>query len=229
MIRGLLGRGLPRPVNSERDKSGLPLTRAQQECEDLSERRSRPAAEIRFPTMNFEDQAPDSEQLLETLYQELRRLAQQRLSPGGGGASLVPTELVHEAYLRLVAGGDPRWENEGHFFASAATAMRRILVDRARAKSTLKRGGNAPRIELAEEELASEERPSELCALDDALGLLEERDPPLARLVELRYFAGLTVEETAAALETSVRTVHRDWATARAWLRVKIGEGAALE
>ena len=186
--------------------------------------------------MHSEERAPepesatphDSEQLLEILYQELRRLAHQRLSPGGG-ASLVPTELVHEAYLRLVNDGDPRWENEGHFFAAAATAMRRILVDRARARSTLKRGGNGRRLELHENELADDVRSSELCALDDALNLLEERDPQLARLVELRYFAGLTADETAAALEVSVRTVHREWATARAWLRVQVEGDAGLE
>ena len=170
------------------------------------------------------DAHASSDEMLDVVYQELRRLARQRLAPAGNGASLVPTELVHEAYLRLVDGGDPRWANRAHFFSAAAESMRRILVDRARARGTLKRGeGRA--VTLVGDEVASEERSEELCALDEALELLEESDERLALIVKLRYFAGLTVDEIAALLDVVPRTVFRDWSSARAWLRVQIESG----
>ena len=160
-----------------------------------------------------------SEQLLETVYHELRRLAQARLAREGPAASLVPTELVHEAFLRL-EHEDAAWNGPHHYFAAAAESMRRILVDRARARGALKRGGRRPMTLI--EEPAVEDEPESLVELDAALSALEERDERLALLVKLRYFAGLTEDQAAAAMGVSARTARRDWATARAWLRMRI-------
>ncbi len=162
--------------------------------------------------------APD---LLQTaLYAELRRLARSRLGSEAATASLSPTELVHEAYLRL--GQERLWEGRGHFFASAAEAMRRILIERARARSRVKRGGGRRPAELDEHAIASEDRPEELLAVNEALSLLEQEDERAARIVKLRYFAGLSVEETAEAVGVTARTVERDWAAARAWLAARL-------
>jgi RNA polymerase sigma factor (TIGR02999 family) len=163
-----------------------------------------------------------AQELLPLVYDELRRLARRQMGAERPGQTLQPTSLVHEAFLRLVGEGDPGWENRRHFFAAAATAMRRILVERARAKASRKRGGGRERVGLDLDDFALEDRSERLLALDEALDRLERRDPPMARLVQLRFFAGLSAEETAHALEISVRTVHRDWAVARAWLRVEI-------
>jgi RNA polymerase sigma factor (TIGR02999 family) len=167
-----------------------------------------------------------SEELWATVYDELRRLARQRLG-SAGKASLVPTELVHEAYLRLNAKDDARWENPGHFFGAAAESMRRILVDRARANGTRKRGEGRAGGSITNLEEVSDERPDELLALDEALDELEANDTRLARVVKLRYFGGLTVEQTAAALDVTERTVFRDWTTARAWLKMRIDANGA--
>jgi RNA polymerase sigma factor (TIGR02999 family) len=169
-------------------------------------------------------------QLLPLVYDELRRLAGQKLALEPPGQTLEPTALVHEAYLRLV-GSDPRgssapaWDSRGHFFAAAAEAMRRILVDNVRRKRSLKRGGNRSRQDLEEVQPAALEPHEDLLALDEALNKLAAQDPIKAQLVQLRYFAGLTVEETARALGISSTTAERYWTYARAWLHREIGGG----
>jgi RNA polymerase sigma factor (TIGR02999 family) len=162
-------------------------------------------------------------ELLPLVYDELRRLAAQRLAQEKPGQTLQATALVHEAYLRLV-GKDRaiEWNGRGHFFAAAAEAMRRILVENARRKRTLKQGGDLARQEYDEAILATPETHEDLEALDEALHLLAGQDPVKARLVELRYFAGLTNQEAATALGISTATAERYWNYARAWLRRKI-------
>jgi RNA polymerase sigma factor (TIGR02999 family) len=163
-------------------------------------------------------------QLLPLVYDELRQLAARKLAQEKPGQTLDATALVHEAYLRLVGAADEaRWQNRGHFFGAAAEAMRRILVERARHKKSLKAGGDRQRVELADVEPASEEPHDDLLALDDALAKLEVKDPRKAELVKLRYFAGLTGTQAAAALGISTSTADNDWAYARAWLRLEIG------
>jgi RNA polymerase sigma factor (TIGR02999 family) len=162
-------------------------------------------------------------ELLPLVYDELRRLAMQRLAHEKPGQTLQATALVHEAYLRLVGsdGGD-NWNGRGHFFAAAAEAMRRILIENARRKRTLKQGGAQTRQEFDEALLATPDTHEDLEALDEALQLLAADDPVKARLVELRYFAGLTSAEAAAALGISTATAERYWNYARAWLRRKM-------
>jgi RNA polymerase sigma factor (TIGR02999 family) len=160
-----------------------------------------------------------AEQLLPAVYDGLRQLAAQKLAQEKPGLTLQPTALVHEAYLRLVdAKQAERWNSRGHFFAAAAEAMRRILVENARRKGSRKRGGGRTREELNEETLAAPQRPEELLALDEALGQLAATDPQAAELVKLRYFAGFTVKQAAEALDISPRTADFLWAFARAWL-----------
>lgn len=165
-----------------------------------------------------------AEKLLPLIYDELRRLATQRLAQEKPGQTLQATALVHEVYLRLVGEGEPpAWNGRGHFFAAAAEAMRRILIDRARHKQTHKAGGEPCRLNLDDVELASEEKTDDrLFALDDALRQLEAEDPRKAALVKLRFFAGLTAEQAAVALNVSTSTAEKDWAYARSWLRVAI-------
>jgi len=170
-----------------------------------------------------DDESGAAEQLLPIVYGELRRLAESRMAAERPGHTLQATALVHEAYLRLVEGEDPEWENRGHFFAAAAEAMRRILIEHARNKSRQKRGGDRQRLGLRDEDTPIDDRADELLALDEALTQLETHDKRMARIVKLRYFAGLSVEQTAAALDIGARTVKRDWATARAWLRLQMG------
>jgi RNA polymerase sigma factor (TIGR02999 family) len=161
-----------------------------------------------------------AEQLFPLVYDELRQLAAQKLARETPGQTLQATALVHEAYLRLVdAGSAPRWDSRGHFFAAAAEAMRRILIDNARRKQADKRGGGWQRHDLLEAELAIDSTGDELFAVDEALSRLAQREPEIARLVELRFFAGLTLEEAAQCLGISPRTAHRHWKFARAWLR----------
>ena len=158
-------------------------------------------------------------ELLPLLYDELRRLAAQKLSSEAAGQTLQPTALVHEAYLRLVGQGEgPQWDSRGHFFAAAAEAMRRILVENARRKHRLKRGGDRQRVGLHQVEAISTAPAEDLMALDDALDQLAEEDPPKAELVKLRFFAGLSVAEAARCLHISRATADRHWAYARAWL-----------
>ena len=158
------------------------------------------------------------EQLLPLVYDELRRLAASNLARESPGQTLQATALVHEAYLRLVGASEPRFETRGHFFTAAAEAMRRILIDRARSKGRQKRGGGARRLELNELDLAMPPPDDDLLALDEALARLEEEDRTKAELVKLRFFAGLSVEQAAAALGISRATADRYWSFARAWL-----------
>jgi RNA polymerase sigma factor (TIGR02999 family) len=158
-------------------------------------------------------------QLLPLVYDELRRLAAQRLAQEKPGQTLQPTALVHEAYLRLVGKGDgPPWDGRGHFFAAAAEAMRRILVENARRKRRRKRGGDRQRVDLEQVEAVSDAPSEDLLALDEALDLLAAEDGPKAELIKLRYFAGLSVAEAARCLGISRATADRHWAYARAWL-----------
>jgi RNA polymerase sigma-70 factor (ECF subfamily) len=156
--------------------------------------------------------------LLPIVYQELRRLAASYLRHERKGQTLQPTALVHEAYLRLMKDRPDRWQNRAHFCAIAAHSMRQILIERARARGALKRGGAQARVTLEEGLLPGGQQSIDLLALDEALQRLAELDPEQARLVELRFFGGLTVEETAEAMSISPATVKRHWTIARAWL-----------
>jgi RNA polymerase sigma factor (TIGR02999 family) len=158
-------------------------------------------------------------QLLPLIYDELRRLAAQKLAREAPGLTLQPTALVHEAYLRLVGGGPPEgWDSRGHFFAAAAEAMRRILVEAARRRKAQKRGGGCGRAELDAALLAGGRSPEELLELDDLLEQLAAANPRAAEVVKLRFFAGLTGEQAAAALGVAPRAADALWAYARAWL-----------
>jgi RNA polymerase sigma factor (TIGR02999 family) len=160
-----------------------------------------------------------AEQLLPLVYDELRRLAAEKLAQERPGQTLEATALVHEAYLRLVAGEDaPQWNGRGHFFAAAAEAMRRILIDNARRKRRPKHGGDRRRVDLDQVSALSEEPEVDLEALDAALGRLENTDALAAQVVKLRYFAGLTMPQAAAALDLPLRTAERNWTYARTWL-----------
>ena len=166
-----------------------------------------------------------ADQLLPLVYDELRKLAAQKLAQEKPGQTLQPTALVHEAYLRLVAPADaPRWDSRGHFFAAAAEAMRRILVDAARRKLTDKHGGERRRVEMPDVPAEPDAADERLLALDGALTRLAAEDPTAARVVELRHFAGLSIEDAARALGLSRATAYRHWTYARAWLRDAISE-----
>ena len=165
-------------------------------------------------------------QLLPLVYDELRRLAAQRLANEKPGQTLQPTALVHEAYVRLVGGDEVEgWSGRGHFFAAAAEAMRRILVESARRRRSLKRGGDVRRVDIDSDLLAAAEPREDLLALNEALDKLATTNKPAADLVQLRYFGGLTLPEAAEALGMAPRTAGRLWAYARAWLRREV-EGA---
>jgi RNA polymerase sigma factor (TIGR02999 family) len=167
-------------------------------------------------------------QLLPLVYDELRRLAAQKLAQEKPGQTLQPTALVHEAYLRLVGDADrPRWEGRGHFFAAAAEAVRRLLVENARRKHRLKHGGGLHRVELPEVVAAFAGPGDDLLAVHEALAQLERHDPQTAALVQLHFFAGLTLEQAAECLGLSARTAYRDWAYARAWLFRHLGGASA--
>jgi RNA polymerase sigma factor (TIGR02999 family) len=157
-------------------------------------------------------------ELLPLVYDELRKLAAARLAAEKPGQTLQATALVHEAYLRLVGGQAVEWTGRGHFFAAAAEAMRRILVENARRKSAGKRGGGGRRVPLDDVDATAPERPDDLLDLDDALRALEKTDRTAAELVKLRYFAGLTLREAADVLGLAPRTADAVWAYARAWL-----------
>jgi len=184
--------------------------------------------------------AKASSDLLPIVYDELRRLAQANMgreARQGAGHTLQPTALVHEAYMRLVGDNDPSvasWQSRGHFFGAAALAMRRILIERARARQTHKRGGGVARVELHDDAVAagvtgelSETSSDEILALDEALKKLEALDERAARIVMLRYFAGLSIEQTAAAIDLSPATVKKSWAFARAWLSREVSASVA--
>lgn len=163
--------------------------------------------------------------LLEVVYQELRLVARNRLVGQPGSATIEPTALVHEAYLRLLGGNTPQWANRNHFFAAAARSMRDIVIEHARRRATLKRGGGRHRLILDESRVVSFDQPEELLSLDDALDRLESAAPVSAQIVMLRFFAGLTVSEVAAALELSVSSVERHWSFAKAWLHRDLDKG----
>jgi len=168
-----------------------------------------------------------ADDLLPLVYEELRLLAAQRLSHEKPGQTLQATALVHEAYIRLVGHDGRTWNSRGHFFAASAEAMRRILVDAARRKRTIKHGGDLQRVDLSDLELSIEESFEDLIALDEALSRLSEEDHVAAELVKLRYFAGLTLTQTAHALEISPRSADRCWAYAKAWLYQELIKGDA--
>jgi RNA polymerase sigma factor (TIGR02999 family) len=156
--------------------------------------------------------------LLPAVYAELRAAARAQLRHERPDHTLQATALVHEAYLRLLGAASPTWNDRQHFFRAAAEAMRRILVEHARSRARLKRGGNPIRVSLTDVDSAAENDPAEILALDAAMRRLEEEDPTAADIVRLRFFTGLSVEETADMLDLSERTVKREWAFARAWL-----------
>ena len=165
-------------------------------------------------------------ELLPLVYAELRRLAAARLAGEKAGHTLQPTALVHEAYLRLVGGEQPReWSGRGHFFAAAAQAMRHILVESARRKAADKRGGGRAKADVDVTDLVAPEQAEELLAVHEALDGLAAADPQAAELVTLRYFAGLSIPEAAEVLGIGARSADRVWAFARAWLRRAVGEG----
>ena len=172
-------------------------------------------------------------ELLPLVYDELRRLARQKMGQERAGHTLQATALVHEAYLRLVDGNTAKsWDGRWHFFAAAAEAMRRILVDQARRRGRIKRGGGGgvrQRIDLEDVELTVNDPPQELLAVDEGLSALAGQHPEKAQLVKLRYFAGLTIEEAAEAMGISVATANRHWAYARAWLFRYLESGGSTE
>jgi RNA polymerase sigma factor (TIGR02999 family) len=163
-------------------------------------------------------QARATEDLLPLVYDELRRLAAARMAQEAAGQTLQATALVHEAWLRLVGDGERTWQNRAHFFGAAAEAMRRILIENARRKSRLKRGGNLMRVDISEIELAESTPDEKILMIDEALERLEAEDPEKARIVVMKFFAGLTNEEVAETFGVTERTVERQWAFAKAWL-----------
>jgi RNA polymerase sigma factor (TIGR02999 family) len=159
------------------------------------------------------------EQLMPLVYEELRRLAHHHMRREKPGNTLQTSALVNEAYVRLVGQGQIEWESRAHFFGIAARLMRQVLVDQARRRNFAKRGGDAIRVSLDEATNAVQEQSANVMALDDALKILEKTDPRKSRIVELRFFGGMSIEETATVLKVSPATVMRDWTFARAWLR----------
>ena len=165
-------------------------------------------------------------ELLPLVYDELRRIAAHKMAQESPGHTLQPTALVHEAWLRMIGDGNEHFDSRGHFFAVAAEAMRRILVESARRKGSQKRGAGARREELNEAHLVQNAPSEEILAVDDALDLLAAEDSTCADLVKLRYFVGMTMEEAASALGLSLRTTERLWTYSRAWLRRRIEGGS---
>ena len=170
---------------------------------------------------NQGDQTATSK-LLPLVYAELRRLARAQMAGLPPGNTLQPTALVHEAFLRLVSTGGNDWNTRGHFFTAAAEAMRRILVEQARRKASLKRGGDRQRVDAADEDLAIDAPSTDVLALDEALERLQADDPRKAQIVMYRYFAGLNRDETASAMDISVRTVDREWRYIKARLHKEL-------
>jgi RNA polymerase sigma factor (TIGR02999 family) len=168
------------------------------------------------------------ENLWPLVYDELRRMAAQKLALEKAGHTLQATALVHEAFVRLVGGGGQRWDSRGHFFAAAAETMRRILIDRARKKRAARRGGGRRKLDIDAVDVAIQAGPDELLAINDALAKLARQDPVAARLVKLRYFAGLAVADAGKALGMSTATAYRHWKYARAWLHGELLGPAVL-
>ena len=170
--------------------------------------------------------AQAADQLLPLVYEELRRLAAHKLSQELPGQTLQPTSLVHEAYLRLTGKQEQKWDGRGHFFAAAAEAMRRILIESARRKRAVRHGGGQERLNIQDVDVAAFGKADELIAVNEALEKLGAENKPKAELVKLRYFAGLTIEEAAEVMNISVPTAKRWWAYARAWLHNELaGQG----
>ena len=167
-------------------------------------------------------QSQASEELLPLVYNELRRMAAARMAQESGGQTLQATALVHEAWLRMVSDGDRSWQNRAHFFGAASEAMRRILIDRARRKSSLKHGGGKERLDIEGLELAQTTPDDKILLVDEALEQLEASQPERARVVVLKYFGGLTNKEVAETLDISERSVDRHWMCAKNWLFRKI-------
>lgn len=170
--------------------------------------------------------AEEADKLLGLVYEELRRLAAHKMSRECPGQTLQATALVHEAYVRLVGSDGQNWSGRTHFFTAAAEAMRRILIDNARRKKSLKRGGGHKKANIEDVEIAIEEPSEDIIALDEALGKLALEDPVKANLVKLRFFAGLTIEEAAELLGISRATADRYWSYARVWLFHETSKGA---
>ncbi len=185
-----------------------------------------PSAVTKLLSNDSIDDTERLRQLLPLVYDELRQIARGRMAAEPPGHTLQATALVHEAYMRLVGESNPRWRDRGHFFAAAAEAMRRILVDQARRRDAIKRGGDRHRVELDGLEVAAEivsaDSSVDFVALDEAIAALEAEDERKATLVKLRYFTGLTVDQAAAALDISPATADRDWAYAKAFLYAEI-------
>jgi RNA polymerase sigma factor (TIGR02999 family) len=169
------------------------------------------------------------DKIVPVVYNELRRLAGHYMRQERPGQTIQATALVHEAYVRLVDYKNMRWQDRAHFYAVAAQVMRRILVDRARARDAAKRGDAARRVSLAEADAASNEQSADILDLDEALKELEEIDPRKSQIIELRFFGGLNIEETAEVMSISPTTVQREWRSARAWLYRAITEKDAPE
>ena len=167
-----------------------------------------------------------ADKLLPLVYEELRRLAARKMSLEQPGQTLQATALVHEAYIRLVGSDDRDWSGRTHFFAAAAEAMRRILIENARRKQRLKRGGARQKVDLEDADIVTEGPSDDIIALDEALAKLAQEDPVKADLVKLRYFAGLTIEQAAKILNISKATAERYWSYSRAWLFDEINKGA---
>ena len=165
----------------------------------------------------------NAEALLPLVYDELRKLAAAKLAQEKPGQTLQATALVHEGYMRLI-GNDVNWDSRGHFFAAAAEAMRRILIDNARRKASAKHGGGVTQIELTEDVADDEDSTFDLLAVNDAISQLEIEDPGMAEIVKLKFFAGLTLEDTAKAIGRSRASTQRDWSYARAWLFGKLAD-----
>lgn len=170
-----------------------------------------------------EGKEQSAEQLLSLVYTELKRMAAQKMAGEAPGNTLQPTALVHEAWIRLAGDGDPVFENRSHFFSAAAEAMRRILVDSARRKRATKRGSGAAREELKDEHWVDHGPSDELLAVDEALHILAKEDPVSAKLVNLRYFVGMSMSEAAETMGMPLRSTEALWTYARAWLRRQMG------
>lgn len=181
------------------------------------------ASDVTEMLLELKDGGDISARLLPLVYDELRRLAQSYLRSERPDHTLQPTALVHEAYLRLVDQSRVEWQSRAHFYAVAAQMMRRILIDHARSHATEKRGGSGKRLSLDEAAFLPEERAADLVALDEALKQLAATDERKSRVVELRFFGGLSVKETAEVLGVHVATVERDWVVAKAWLYREVG------
>lgn len=173
------------------------------------------------------DRQAATDELLPLVYEELRKLAAAQMAHETVGHTLQPTALVHEAYVRLVGGADVDWISRGHFFAAAARSMRQILINRANQKKTEKHGGRMVRRQLGDAFFAEEPPPQRLLALDAALERLEQIDPRKAQIVMLRFFAGLSIEDTAKSMNLSPATVKRDWQFARTWLHREVSHADA--